>query len=198
MSRCCWFQEQANSRAGVCEHVRSHAHSWAPNASVLLNLLKSLQSSSTSSCLLLSQRTWEAWKIEPGRINLEANKPSSYWFLTLSLVKGIKMCPFCAASPSPCVDGVLAAARDPTADQSLEAADVLCYCNFSFIVSCWAQPCCPIACGNKQVKWDIKVRENTTSTENPNSRKCIRTSMPLLSHTLYLCPSSPCCCLGFL
>lgn len=193
MSRCCRLQEQPNSRAG---HVRSHTHSWAPNATVLLNLLKSLQSSSVSSCLVLNQRTWEAWKIEPGRVNLEVNKPSSYWFLTLSLVKGIKMCPFCAASPSPCVDGVLAAARDPTVDQSLEAADVLCYCNFSFIVSCWAQPCCPIACGNKQVKWDIKVRVNRT--KNPNSWKYIRTSMFLLSHTLYSCPSSPYCCVGFL
>lgn len=75
MSRCCWLQEQPNSRAG---HVRSHTHSWAPDATVLLNVLKSLQSSSTSSCLTPSQRTWEALKTEPGCVNLEVNKPSSY------------------------------------------------------------------------------------------------------------------------
>lgn len=67
--------KQPNSRAG---HVRSHTHSWAPDATVLLNVLKSLQSSSTSSCLTPSQRTWEALKIEPGCVNLEVNKPSSY------------------------------------------------------------------------------------------------------------------------
>lgn len=53
---------------------------------------------------------------------------------------------------SPVSMGVLAAAKDPTAAWGLEAADILCYCNFLFIVSHGAQPRCPIACGSKQVK----------------------------------------------